>query len=45
MEMQFIGDGDEIPMRNTDQYSMALNIQNPSVESRFWEEKMLMPNK
>ena len=24
----------------TDQYSTALNIQNPSVESRFWEEKM-----
>ena len=23
----------------TDQYSTALNIQNPSVESRFWEEK------
>ena len=26
--------------RETDQYSTALNIQNPSVESRFWEEKM-----
>ena len=23
----------------TDQYSTTLNIQNPSVESRFWEEK------
>ena len=23
----------------TDKYSTALNIQNPSVESRFWEEK------
>ena len=23
----------------TGQYSTALNIQNPSVESRFWEEK------
>ena len=28
----------------TDKYSTALNIQNPSVESRFWEEKMLVPN-
>ena len=27
-----------------DQYSTALNIQNPSVESRFWEEKILAPN-
>ena len=28
-----------------DQYSTALNIQNPSVESRLWEEKVKMPNK
>ena len=28
----------------TDQYSTELNIQNPSVESRFWEEKILVPN-
>ena len=28
----------------TDKYSTALNIQNPSVESRFWEEKKLVPN-
>ena len=52
------GDGDEIPMWNrdkygnamriafmvkfqweTDQYPTLLNIQNPSVESRSWEEK------
>ena len=28
----------------TDQYPTKLNIQNPIVESRFWEEKMSVPN-
>ena len=28
-----------------DQYSTALNIQNPSVESRSWKRKMKVPNK
>ena len=28
----------------TDNYSTALNIQNLSVESRFWEEEILVPN-
>ena len=27
-----------------DQYSTELNIQNPGVESRFWEAKTLAPN-
>ena len=30
--------------RERDKYSTSLNIQNPSVGSRFWEEKMIVPN-
>ena len=28
----------------TDQYSTKLNIQSPSIESRFWKEKIVVPN-